>query len=180
MSGRRYGHISISEEHLAQTHQELMNRIDDPTKTIAVRVEIDAPLETVWGVAAESVSRFFSHHPNYAGFTYINLLGSDEGGRYVIHRASNSGVIDRTGEILVQLPLSQLTVSDIDIADPSVSGFFQALYTIRVEPHPENAEMTVAFLSYTMLGIAPSWALGSLVYQAHSIRHALERPRLKQ
>jgi hypothetical protein len=174
ISGRRCGHISISEEHLAQTHEELMNRIDDPDKMIAVRVEINADPQTVWNVAARTVRQFFSHHPRFAGLTYINSLGSDEGGRYVVHHTVHGGIIDRTGEVLINIPWRQLTASNVDIADPSVSGLFQSLYSIKLYESPDDPSMTEAFLSYTMLSVAPAWVLGALVHTANNIKRLAE------
>lgn len=170
LSGRRSGRININEGHLAQVHEELMNRIDTPAHTIAVRVEIAARPETIWQIATGSAGAFFAHHPGFAGLTHVNSLGSDEGGRYVIHRAGRHGVVDRMGEVLVNLSNSQLTVSDIDIADPSVSGFFQALYSMRIENYSDESGMTTILLIYTMLGVAHPSALNALVHQANSIK----------
>jgi hypothetical protein len=175
ISGRRYGRISVAEDHLAQTHEELMSRLGAPDKTIAVQVEVNAPKEKVWEVAAGSISKFFSHHPVFAGLTQLNSLGSDEGGRFIVHRAINGCIFDRIGEVLVSMPLSQYTVSDIEIADPSVSGFFPSLYTFRLEDHPEDADKTIVLLTYTMLGVAHPWALGVLAYQANSIKYHAEQ-----
>ena len=75
---------------------------------------------------------------------------------------------------MLSMPLSQFTVSDIDSADVSVSGFFPSLYSINLEDHPENPESTLVLLSYTMLGVAHPWALGMLAYQANSIKHYAE------
>jgi hypothetical protein len=175
INGRRFGHIDVAEEHLAQTHNELMNRLDVPEKTIAVQVEVNAPKEKVWEVAAGSVTRFFSHHPIFAGLTYLNSLGSQEGGRFVVHRTINGCIFDRIGEVLVNMELSQFTVSDIEIADPSVSGFFPSLYTVKLEEHPESSDKTIVLLTYTMLGVAHPWALGVLAYQANSIKYNAEQ-----
>jgi len=174
INGRRYGHINIAEDYLAQTHNELMNRLDVPEKTIAVQVEVNAPKEKVWITAASSVAKFFSHHPIFAGLTHLNSLKSDEGGRYVIHRAINGCIFDRIGEVLVNMPNSQFTVSDVEIADPSVSGFFPSLYTVKVEDHPDDSQKTIVLLTYTMLGVAHPWALGVLAYQANGIKYHSE------
>ena len=174
INGRRYGHINIPEEHLAQTHNELMNRLDVPEKTIAVQVEINAPKDKVWDIAAGSVTGFFSHHPIFAGLTHLNSLGSDEGGRFIVHRAINGVIFDRIGEVLVNMPLSQFTVSDVEIADPGVSGFFPSLYSVKVEDHPDDPHKTIALLTYTMLGVAHPWALGILAYQANRIKYYSE------
>ncbi|HVK38102.1 MAG TPA: hypothetical protein VNA88_06200 [Candidatus Kapabacteria bacterium] len=175
ISGRRYGRISVAEDHLSQTHEELMSRLGAPDKTIAVQVEVNATKEKVWEIAAGSISRFFSHHPVFAGLTQLNSLGSDEGGRFIVHRAINGCIFDRIGEILVSMPLSQYTVSDVEIADTSVSGFFPSLYTMRLEDHPEDSSKTIVLLTYTMLGVAHPWALGVLAYQANSIKYHAEQ-----
>jgi hypothetical protein len=174
INGRRFGHINIAEDYLAQTHNELMNRLDVPEKTIAVQVEVNAPKEKVWATAASSVSKFFSHHPIFAGLTHLNSLKSDEGGRYVIHRAINGCIFDRIGEVLINIPNAQFTVSDVEIADPSVSGFFPSLYTVKVEDHPDDPQKTIVLLTYTMLGVAHPWALGVLAYQANGIKYHSE------
>jgi len=175
LSGRRYGHIDIPEDYLGQTHTELLNRLDVPEKTIAVQIEVDAPRERVWELAASTVETFFSHHPINAGISDLNILGSHEGGRFVVHRSANGAIFDRIGEVLVNMPAVQMTVSDIEIADPSVVGFFPSLYTIRLEDHPEDPERTVVYLAYTMLGVAHPWAIGVLAYQANSIKYHSER-----
>lgn len=174
INGRRYGHIHIPEEHLNQTHNELLDRLDVPEKTIAVQVEINAPTEKVWEIAAGSVATFFSHHPIFAGLTHLNELGAQEGGRYVIHRTINSCIFDRIGEVLINIPGSQFTVSDVEIADASVSGFFPSLYTVKLDQHPDDPNKTIALLSYTMLGVAHPWALGVLAYQANGIKYHAE------
>ncbi len=175
INGRRFGHININEEFLNQTHTELLSRLDVPEKTIAVQVEVESPRDRVWEIAAASVEAFFSHHPILAGLSPLNSLGSDEGGRFVIHRVINGCIFDRIGEVLVHIPGSQMTVSDIEIADTSVSGFFPSLYTIKVEEHPEDPEKTIVLLTYTMLGVAHPWALGTLAYQANGIKYHAER-----
>lgn len=175
INGRRFGHINISEEYLTQTHNELLSRLDVPEKTIAVQVEVNAPKEKVWDASVGSVTKFFSHHPIFAGLTHLNSFKSEEGGRFVIHRAINGCIFDRIGEVLVNIPNSQFTVSDVEIADPSVSGFFPSLYTIKVEDHPDDPEKTIVLLTYTMLGVAHPWALGVLAYQANGIKYHAER-----
>jgi len=175
INGRRHGHIDINEEFLNQTHTELLARLDVPEKTIAVQVEVEASPERVWQIAAESVEAFFSHHPILAGLSPLNSLGSREGARFVIHRVINGCIFDRVGEVLVHIPGSQLTVSDIEIADTSVSGFFPSLYTIKLEAHPEDPDKTIVLLTYTMLGVAHPWALGTLAYQANGIKYHAER-----
>ena len=174
VNGRRFGHIAVTEDFLAQTHEELLKRLGAPGKTIAVQIEVNAPKERVWEIAASSVDTFFSHQPVYAGVSSINALGSDEGGRFVTHRIMDGGVLDRIGEVLINMPLAQFTVSDIDIVDVSVSGFFPSLYSVNVEDHPDDPEKTLVLVSYTMLGIAHPWALGMLAYQANSIKHYAE------
>lgn len=180
ISGRRYGRITVAEDFLAQTHEELMSRLGAPDKTIAVQVEVNATKEKVWDTAVGSISKFFSHHPVFAGLTRLNSLGSDEGGKFIVHRAINGCIFDRIGEVLVNMPLSQYTVSDVEIADPSVAGFFPSLYTIRLEDHPDDPKKTIVLLTYTMLGVAHPWALGVLAYQANSIKYHSEQQVLGQ
>ena len=175
INGRRHGHIALNEEFLNQTHNELLARLDVPEKTIAVQVEVNSPSDRVWEIAASTVEKFFSHHPILAGLSPLNSLGSEEGGRFIIHRVINGCIFDRLGEVLVHIPGSQMTVSDVEIADTSVSGFFPSLYTIKVEPHPEDPEKTIVLLTYTMLGVAHPWALGTLAYQANGIKYHAER-----
>ena len=177
INGRRFGHINIAEEFLSQTHNELMSRLDVPEKTIAVQVEVNAPKERVWEVAAGSVTRFYSHHPIFAGLTHLSILKSDEGGRFIVHRAINGCIFDRVGEVLINIPNAQFTVSDVEIADPSVSGFFPSLYTVKLEDHPDDPEKTIVLLTYTMLGVAHPWALGVLAYQANGIKYHTEHPQ---
>jgi hypothetical protein len=177
INGRRFGHINIAEEFLTQTHNELMSRLDVPEKTIAVQVEVNAPKERVWEVAAGSVTRFYSHHPIFAGLTHLNFLKSEEGGRFIVHRAINGCIFDRVGEVLINIPNAQFTVSDVEIADPSVSGFFPSLYTVKLEDHPDDPEKTIVLLTYTMLGVAHPWALGVLAYQANGIKYHTEHPQ---
>lgn len=174
VNGRRFGHITVPESFLNQTHEELLKRLGAPGKTIAVQIEINAPKERVWEVAAGSVDTFFSHQPVYAGTSSINPFGAEEGGRFITHRIMDGGVLDRMGEVLINMPMSQFTVSDIDIVDVAVSGFFPSLYTVTLEDHPEDREKSLALVSYTMLGIAHPWALGMLAYQANSIKHHAE------
>lgn len=174
INGRRYGQISVNEEHMTQTLNELMNRLDIPEKTIAVQVEINASREKIWEIAGGTVAKFFTHHPIFAGLSYLNSFGSDEGGRFIIHRVMNGVVFDRIGEVMVNMPLAEFTVSDLEIADPSLSGFFPSLYTMKLNDHPDDPSKTIVLLTYTMLGVAHPWALGVLAYQANSIKYHAE------
>lgn len=174
VNGRRFGHITISGEFLSQTHEELVKRLGVPGKTIAVQIEVNASKERIWDVAASSVEAFFSHQPVYAGLSPINSLGSEEGGKYIIHRVIDGAVSDRIGEVVINMPLAQFTVSDIDIADVSVAGQFPSLHSINLEDHPDDTNKTLVLLSYTMLSVAHPWALGILAYQANSIKHYAE------
>lgn len=172
---QRYERIYVQEDHLDQTHTELMHRLDSPTNTLAITTEIAAPLDVVWQEAAGSVGVFFSHQPGYRFLVHLNMLGTGEGGRYVVIREEDGRRIDRIGEVLVNLNRSQLTVSDIDAFDPSVAGSFPSLFTVRVEASPENPEATVLYLSYTMLGVPRPKVLTMLVDQLSSICDQVER-----
>ena len=161
--------IYVQEDWLDQTHTELINRLDSPGNTVGISTEIDAPFDVVWQEAAGSVGVFFSHMPDYRCLVHLNSLGTDEGGRYVVIRESGEHRLDRIGEVLIHLPNSQLTVSDIDSADPSVSGTFPSLFTVRLEPGSEDADMTTIYIGYTMLGVPRPDVLNALVYQINSI-----------
>lgn len=173
--GERFGHLGFAEEHLEQTHTELMNRLDDPRRSISVHIEVDASRQIVWQVAAGSAGRFFSHQPSFCGMTVLGESGSHEGSRFVVHHSFSGIVYDRIGEVLVNLPLSQFTVSELDIADPGVSGFFPSLFTIRPYDHVDDPDRTVVLLSYTMLVVAHPWAAEILRYQAGSIKEQAEQ-----
>lgn len=175
VNGRRFGHIDFPEEYLIATQELLLQRLGTPEKTVAVQVEINAPREKVWQVAADNVAAFFWHHPVFAGLSYISSLESQEGGRFIIHRAINGTIVDRVGEVLVNIPGTELTVSDLEPSDVSVSGFFPSLYTIQLEQHPDTDQKTLVTLSYTMLTVPHPWALGVLAYQANSIKHHAEQ-----
>lgn len=174
VNGRRFGHVTVPDEFLAQTHEELIKRLGAPGKTIAVQIEVDAPKERVWELAGSSVDAFFSHQPVYAGLSPINSLGSEEGGRFITHRIMDGGVLDRMGEVMINMEMTQFTVSDIDIVDVSVAGFFPSLYSVNLEDFPNDPQKTLVLVSYTMLGVAHPWALGMLAYQANSIKHYAE------
>lgn len=174
VNGRRFGHITVPDEFLSQTQEELVKRLGVPGKTIAVQIEVNASKDHIWDVAASSVEAFFSHQPVYAGLSPINSLGSEEGGRYIIHRVIDGTVSDRMGEVIINMHLSQFTVSDIDIADASVAGLFPSLFSISLEDHPDDPDKTLVVLSYTLLSVAHPWALGILAYQANSIKHHAE------
>ena len=174
VNGRRFGHITVPDEFLSQTQEELVKRLGVPGKTIAVQIEVNASKDHIWEVAASSAEVFFSHQPVYAGLSPINSLGSEEGGRYIIHRVIDGTVSDRMGEVIINMPLSQFTVSDIDIADVSVAGLFPSLFSISLEDHPDDPDKTLVVLSYTLLSVAHPWALGILAYQANSIKHHAE------
>ncbi len=174
VNGRRFGHIVVPDEFLSQTQEELVKRLGAPGKTIAVQIEVNASKEYIWEVAASSADVFFSHQPVYAGLSPINSLGSEEGGRYIIHRVIDGTVSDRMGEVIINMPLAQFTVSDIDVADVSVAGLFPSLFSMNIEDHPDDHNKSLILLSYTMLGVAHPWALGILAYQANSIKHHAE------
>jgi len=174
VNGRRTAHVTIPDSFLAQTHEELMKRLGIPGKTIAVQIEVEASRQHVWDIAAETVDQFYSHQPVYAGLTTINTLDSQEGGRFIVHRIIDGQVLDRIGEVMINMPGAQFTVSDVDLADVFMGGFFPEIYTINLEDQPDEPGKTVVLLSYTMLGVAHPWALGMLAYQANSIKHFAE------
>ncbi len=166
---RSYERIFVHEDHLDQTHCELIDRLDTPGNTIGISTELDAPPEVVWHEAAGSVGVFFSHLPAYRCLVHLNSLGSQEGGRYVVIREDRGRRLDRIGEVLVHLPGSQLTVSDIDSADASVAGSFPSLFTIRLESGTDDPSGTTMYIGHTMLGVPQAGILGALVHQVNSI-----------
>src|SRR5688500_118990 len=109
INGLRRGAIRLNDEHIAQTHNELMARLDDPRRTVTVQTTNRASATKVWA-AAGSPERIFSHQPRFAALTMLGLLGSHEGGRFVIHRTHESRIYDRAGEVLVNIPEFQLSV----------------------------------------------------------------------
>lgn len=178
--GRRRGGFALNEEHIAQTHGELIDRLDGPRGTITVQATVDASCELVWSVTG-SPTRLFSHQPRYAGLTSLATLPmplTTEGDRFVIHRAHDGHVFDRIGEVLVCLQHSQLSVSDLDIADPSVSGQFPSLFTLRLEGDPEVADRCVVQLSYCTLGVVPALMPAVLLLQLRSIQECAEKASL--
>jgi hypothetical protein len=178
--GRGRGAFMLDEEHIAQTHGELLNRLDEPRGTVTVQATVDATLERVWSVTG-SPARLYSHQPRFAGLTTLRgSFGASEGGRYVIHRAHEGRVFDRVGEVLLNMECSQLTVSDIDIADPSVSGHFPSLFTIRLEEDPDDRDRCIVQLSYTTLGVVPPLMPAVLLLQLRSIQERAEEASLSE
>jgi hypothetical protein len=153
-----------------------MNRLGDPGRTVELTMEVEVPLEQLWRAAAGSVRDFFSHQPGFAGLTHLNTLGSDEGGRYIVHRIIDGVHCDRIGEVLLNMPMSQLTVSDLDMADPSVAGWFPALYTLQVEEEADVPGRSIVHLSCTVLGIPGGDVVHRLGSQMCSILRALHAP----
>jgi hypothetical protein len=177
ISGRRGDTFMLNMDHLAQTHDELMDRIDDPNRTVMVQASVDATSERVWAVAG-SPARLFSHQPRFAGLSSLDMSGILEGGRYVIHRVHEDVVFNRVGEVLIYMPGFQLTVSDIDIADTSVSGKFPSLFTVRVEEDPADRDRTLLQISYTTLGVMPPLMPAVLLLQLKSIQERAEEASL--
>lgn len=175
--GRRRGTFMLNSGHIAQTHDELVERLDEPGRTVCVQATVDANVARVWSVTG-TPARLFSHQPRFAGLTQVGLLDDGEGGRYVIHRAHDGHVYDRVGEVIVNMQGYQLTVSDIDIADPSVSGHFPSLFTVRLEEDPEDADRCIVQLSYTTLGVVPSLIPAVLLLQLKSIQERAEEASL--
>jgi hypothetical protein len=173
LNGRRRGSFMLNEEHIAQTHAELMSRLDDSRRTITVQTTVDATAERVWAVTG-SPERLFSHQPRFAGLTSYGLLTGREGGHYVIHRVHDGKVYNRIGEILVDLAGFQLTVSDIDIDDPTVSGKFPSLFTVRVEEDEDDPERSTVQVCYTTLGVVPPLMPAVLLLQLRSIQERAE------
>lgn len=171
---RRYGRITIPEGHLAQTHEELLQILDIPGKTYTLRFDLAASREVVWEESAGSIARFFGHHHALMGVTELNGLGSGEGGRHIIHRELGGHILDRMSEVLISLPLAHLTVSDVDITDPSVSGYFPTLHTIRLESPATDPALTHVFLSSTFLGVPHPMVFELLQHQSASITSAID------
>lgn len=178
--GRRRGAIALNEEHIAQTHGELVERLDHPRRTITVQAVVEATPQRVWAVTG-SAARLFSHQPRFAGLSSLpGLFRGVEGSRFVIHRAHDGRVFDRIGEVMFCIENAQLTVSDIEIADPSVSGHFPSLYTMRLEEDPDDADRCVVQLSYTTLGVVPQLMPAVLLLQLRSIQERAEEASLSE
>lgn len=176
--GRRRGELSVNEEHIGQTHDELLDRLDSPRGGVTVQATVEATRLRVWSVVG-SPARLFSHQPRFAGLsTLAGPLGSTEGGRYVIHRAHEGVVFDRIGEVLLRIDGSQLAVSDIDVVDTSVSGHFPSLFTVRLEEDPEDSDRCIVQLSYTTLGVVPQLMPAVLLLQLRSIQERAEEAQL--
>lgn len=175
--GRDRGCFAIDEEHIGETHAELLSRLDEPRRTVTVQASVDASPERVWAITG-SPARLFAHQPRFAGLTPVGLIASGEGSRYVVHRAHEGRVFDRVGEVLIEIPGYQLTVSDIDIADPSVSGHFPSLFTVRVEEDPDDRERTIVQVSYTTIGLVPPLMPAVLLLQLRSIQERAEEAPL--
>jgi len=175
--GRRRGIVLLNDEHIEQTHGELMMRLDDPRRTVTVQTTVGATTERVWAVAG-SPARLFSHQPRFSALTMLGNFGESEGGRFVIHRTHEGRVYDRAGEILVNIPGFQLTVSDVDVADPSVSGHFPSLFTVRVEEDENDPSQCVVQIGYTTLGVVPPLMPAVLLLQLRSIQERAEEASL--
>jgi hypothetical protein len=173
--GRRHGSVQFNDRHLEQTHVELLTRLDDPQRSITVETCVAVTPERVWDVAG-SAETFFSHQPRFVGLTALGPLGTSEGGRFVIHRAHEGRLSNRIGEVLVDMSGFQLTVSDIDADDASVSGHFPSLFTLRVEQDDDDHEMARIRIMYTTLGVMPALMPAVLLLQLRSIsERAVER-----
>lgn len=173
INGHRRGAFRLNDEHIAQTHSELMDRLDDPRRSVTVQTTVDATPELVWAVAG-SPEQLLSHQPRFAALTELGLLSSDEGARFVIHRMHDGRVYDRVGEVLVNIPGYQLTVSDIDIADPSVSGRYPSLFTVRVAADADDPSRTLLQIVYTTIGLVPPLMPAVLLLQLRSIQERAE------
>jgi hypothetical protein len=173
MAGSHRGAFWLDEDHIAQTHSELLQRLDDPRRTITVQSSVEASPERAWAVTG-SAERLFSHQPRYAALSRLRMPGSAEGSRYVIHRTHEGKLYNRVSEVLVDFPLAQLSVSDIDIADPSVAGHFPSLFTVRVEEDPNDATRCTVQVSYTTLGVVPPLMPAVLLLQLRSIQESAE------
>jgi uncharacterized protein YndB with AHSA1/START domain len=171
--GRRYGQIEVCETFLAETHELLMERIDHPMKTLSISLEIEAGPEAVWEVAAGSIATFFGYQPAVAGVVGLNGLGSLEGGRHVVYRTRDGKFTGRIGEVLVNLPGSQLVISDIDAGDQTTGGSFPGLYSMRLEEGSEPGRTTV-HLSHTALGLRCTSVLQLLISQIKNIARRVE------
>jgi hypothetical protein len=171
--GRRYGQLNLPEESLSQTHEALMDRLDHPTKTLCVTLETDAPPTEVWEAAARTLEVFYSHQPGYAGTVGLNSLGMQEGGRFVVYRTRDGRVEARTGEVLVNLTGSHLVLSDLDIGDPSVSGSFPSLFSLRLDEGTAPGR-TMIYLCHTALGVLDAALLPFLIRQLQSIGQRVE------
>lgn len=173
INGLRRGALRLNDEHIAQTHSELMNRLDDPRRTVTVQATVDATTATVWAIAG-SPERLFSHQPRFAALTTIEPGATSEGSRFVIHRMHDGRVYDRAGEVLVSIPQFQLSVSDIDVADASVSGHFPSMFTVRVEDADGDSERSIVRVSYTTIGVIPPLMPAVLLLQLRSIQERAE------
>ncbi|HVK40230.1 MAG TPA: SRPBCC family protein [Candidatus Kapabacteria bacterium] len=178
--GRSDGTFSVNEDHVAQTHGELLDHLDSPRGGVTVQATVDATPRRVWSVVG-SPARLFSHQPRFAGLsTLAGYFGASEGGRYVIHRAHEGVVFDRFGEVLLCMEGSQLSVSDLDIVDPSVSGHFPSLFTVRLEEDPEDSDRCIVQLTYTTIGVVPQLMPAVLLLQLRSIQERAEEASLSE
>ena len=97
------GQVEITSDYLAETHSVLLSFLERPEKQISVNIEIDAPIELIWRIAAGTIDKFYSHQPAVIGVSEVNSLDSQEGTRFIVHRNINGGILDRLGEVILSL-----------------------------------------------------------------------------
>lgn len=82
--------------------------------------------------------------------------------------------MDRLGEVITNMENSEMIVSDIDIADQSISGMFPSFYTLKLEQIGKKQKKSMLRLSYTMLSVPHPFVGEVLIYQANSIKQQSE------
>lgn len=168
------GIVEINMDYISDTHSTLLNFLNRPEKQISVIIDVDAPIEVIWGIAGGDIAKFFFHQPAVIGVSEVSTFGSDEGARFVVHRNINGGILDRFGEVITNIENSEMIVSDIDIADQTISGMFPCFYGITLEPLGKKQRKSKLKLTYTMLSVPHPFVGEVLIYQANSIKQQSE------
>lgn len=161
----------IDEGLLAHTHARLIARLERGEEATWQEV-VDAPLETVWTVAASSAGRFYGHLPNVHEVASI----SDTPGEtmlYRIRRDIAGRPEERVGEILVDIQGSMICASDLDAIEPAADATLPTIYSLSLHEHPTRRNSTVIVLAGASLGVYNPWILAALGHQCSSIGRAL-------
>jgi hypothetical protein len=150
-----------------------MAAYEDQRRTISAQTTLTITPERLWKLVG-SAERFFALQPRFAGLTPINGNGLAEGSRYVIHRSHDGMIFDRVGEVLVSIRERQLTVSDLDIADPSVSGHFPSMFTLLIEPVGDDPGRSNVRIFFSTVGVLPSLIPAVLLLQLRNLQELTE------
>lgn len=173
LTGRRGGRVFVTEDFLRQTHEKLIERVSRQDRFLIHTWRVPESIEVVWDLLCGSAERFFSLLPIHDTTSLKGASLEVIGSRFVVHwDARKNGVVDRLAEVIHYFPLRRVCVSDIEIADQSVTGIWQRIYGVELAQTPTGAGTEITISTHA-LHIFSSFEMFVTNHRYHQVERRL-------